>query len=418
MHPFVGSVSVMDCKDIPSPALLEANRQLLERRQKEQGDASSSRTRPSSAVIPWDGDTSLSAVIEGLPKHLGWGSQTATEHLRRKQKRQEKTAVSTDLSWRVRPTSGSVLPKQTPIVPVLNPKKDSIKLYPDIALGMLRQGKSSAGRIWLLLRYLDKDGRGWVTVAEARQRLTRKGSDLRAVGWRQLRNLLHEGEGLYWHRDKERIWLLGAAWVANGLDVMRLTGQPVAVPVTGLVQGMMTTNAHLYASFHSGRKSGNPINRETLEKITGIPARMQRMYEAITGTGKQRNIAIGERHTAVNVETRAWTQGGAIFDFIDHHGRQGPAKRHYIAWHLPNSYTGCHDKLPKGRQRKINKRIDLVNKRARGNGAGVGRIKHVFYDGAVKAVKAHERDSEKDAYWHSETRHWKHKGLWYVHNDR
>jgi len=155
-----------------------------------------------------------------------------------------------------------------------------------------------------------------VTVDDVRQQLTRKGADLRAVGWRQLRNLLHEGEGLYWHRDKERIWLLGAARVATELNVERLTGLPVAIPAMGLVKGMMTANAHLYASFHSGRKSNNPISRETLEKISDIPARMQRLYEEITGTDKQRNIAIGEAHTPASVETRAWTQGGAVFDFI------------------------------------------------------------------------------------------------------
>ena len=151
-----------------------------------------------------------------------------------------------------------------------------------------------------------------------------------------------------------------------------------------------------------------------MEELTGIPGRMQCLYEKITGTGKQRNIAIGERHTEASVQTRAWTQGGAIFDFIDHHGRQGPAKRHYIAWHLPNSYTGCHEKLQKGRQRKINKRIDLVNIRARGNSVGVDQIKRVFHDGASEAAKAYGRDSEKDAYWYSESGRRKRKGLWYA----
>jgi hypothetical protein len=279
---------------------------------------------------------------------------------------------------------------------------------------MLRQGQSSAGRIWLLLRYLDQTGRGWVTVDEARQQLTRKGADLRVVGWRQLRNLLHEGDELYWHRDEERIWLWGAARVATALDVERLTGLPVALPVTGLLNGMMTANAHLYASFHSGRKSNNPISRETLENVSGISARMQCLYDEITGTEKKRNIAIGEAHTPESVENRAFKHGGAMFSFTDYYGRQGPAKRHYIAWHLPNSYTGCHTKLQKGRQRKINKRIDLVNIRARGNDVGVDPIKRVFHDGAAKAVKAHERNDKIDAYWYSETGKPKTTGLWFT----
>jgi len=55
-----------------------------------------------------------------------------------------------------------------------------------------------------------------------------------------------------------------------------------------------------------------------------------------------------------------------------------------------------------------------VNIRARGNDVGVGQIKRVFHDGAVKAAKAHEHDSEKDAYWYSETGQRKRKGLWYT----
>jgi len=34
-----------------------------------------------------------------------------------------------------------------------------------------------------------------------------------------------------------------------------------------------------------------------------------------------------------------------------------------------------------------------VNIRARGNDTGVGQIKRVFHDGAVKAARAYERDS-------------------------
>ena len=56
-----------------------------------------------------------------------------------------------------------------------------------------------------------------------------------------------------------------------------------------------------------------------------------------------------------------------------------------------------------------------MNIRARGNDVGVGQIKRVFHDGAVKATKADVRDSEKDAYWYGETGKQKNKGLWYVY---
>lgn len=403
----------MDGDTTPSPALLDANRLLLERRQNEQR-LCDSRKRPFSTAAPWEEDTTLSTIVEGLPAHLGWNSQATTLHLRQVQKANR--AACPDSSWCKPPTTtSSPRPPTRPQIPSKqNPQKDSIKLYPDIALGMLRQEKSAAGRIWLLLRYLDQAGQGWVTVNEARQQLTRKEADLRAVGWRQLRNLLHEGEGLYWHRDKERIWLWGVARVGAALNVERLTGLPVALPVKHLLKGMMAANAHLYASFHSGRKSNKPISREALAKVSGIAPRMQRLYEEITGTEKKRNIAIGEAHTPASMESRAWTQHGMVFVFIDHYGRQGPAKQRYIAWHLPNSYTGSHAKLQKGRQRKINKRIDLVNIRARGNDVGVGQRKRLFHDGAAKAVDAHECDDQIDAYWTSETDKQTTTGVWFT----
>ena len=65
-----------------------------------------------------------------------------------------------------------------------------IKLYPDFALALLRDQQTAVGRVWLLLRHLDTDGRGWVTVKAARAALAKKGSPLKVVGWRRLRQIL------------------------------------------------------------------------------------------------------------------------------------------------------------------------------------------------------------------------------------
>jgi hypothetical protein len=194
------------------------------------------------------------------------------------------------------------------------------------------------------------------------------------------------------------------------LGVERLSGRPVALPLSVLLRGIGDVRAHLYASFHSGRRHNKPISRRTLEEISGVPARTQRQYEEIAGITSRRNIAIGEKYTLESVQKRAWLHGTASFDFIDHHGRQGPEKRHYIAWHLPNSYQGCHDQAARGRMRKINREIDLVNKRAQGNGLR----DHLFHPDGAAAGKAYGRNSRVDAYWHSERGRRKRKELWYV----
>jgi len=117
----------MDCNSTPSPALLDANRLLLERRQKEQGLYSSSEKRPFSTAAPWEEDATLSTVIEGLPAHLGWSSQATTHHLRHAQWRRDKSSRTAclDTSWCAPPTADSpprTQPKPQPL-PALNPLK-------------------------------------------------------------------------------------------------------------------------------------------------------------------------------------------------------------------------------------------------------------------------------------------------------
>jgi hypothetical protein len=279
-----------------------------------------------------------------------------------------------------------------------------------MAMGILRQEKAAPARIWLLLRHLDREGRGWLRIDNVKQHLTHKDSSLRVCSWRQLRNLLHQGQDTFWHRDEERLWLRSVARVATALGVERLSGRPVALPLSVLLRGIGDVRAHLYASFHSGRRHNNPISRRTLAEISGVPARTQREYEEIAGIVSRRNIAIGEKYTPESVQKRAWLHGTASFDFIDHHGRQGPSRRHYIAWHLPNSYEGCHQRAPKGRMRKINREIDLVNKRAQGNGLR----DRLFHSNGATAGKAYGRNARVDAYWHSESGRRKREGLWHV----
>jgi hypothetical protein len=166
-------------------------------------------------------------------------------------------------------------------------------------------------------------------------------------GWRQLRNLLQDGEGLYWQRDEERIWLRSAAKVAYGLGVARLSGRPVALPLEVRINGIGRFRAELYAAFHSGRvkttpdgkEQVSPIARETLANLSGVGETMQRRYEeqlseVETAVEVQPNYAIGNKTSARELE--------------DFRGRQGPKGEQYVAWQLPNSYTGSH------RQRRIN----------------------------------------------------------------
>ncbi|MBK7919921.1 MAG: hypothetical protein IPJ94_27430 [Chloroflexi bacterium] len=221
---------------------------------------------------------------------------------------------------------------------------DTIKHYPSIGIAALKEEKAAIYRVWLMFRYLDVQGRGWLSVQDVRKQLTGKESKLRLFSWRRLRQVLGQGHDQFWKWDKAqgRVWLYGAAKVAVNLDVTRLSGKPVALPIKTITAGIGDFKAHLYGAWHNGRKTNNPISREVQEAITNIPERTQRHYCKVAGIRRQTNIAIGNKKNPEEAEKQAWQRGRATFEFVDHHGRQGRKGTSYIAWHLPNSYTGPH----------------------------------------------------------------------------
>ena len=279
---------------------------------------------------------------------------------------------------------------------------------------MLKQHLEAPSRVWLLLRLIDRDGRGWLDVDDARRRLTEKGAPLRICGWRRLRQLLAQGEGIFWHRDaQDRLWLNGAHKIAYKLDSGRLQGFPVELPISALLGGIQAVRAAFYATFHGGR-DGKPISRETLESLSGIPGRTQLEYDRVARVERTRNFAVGERYTVENAHERAWRHGRAAFHFIDTDGRQGGAGREYVAWHLPNSYRADYQRRSRGSRKRLNRKLaDLVKKGIPGNNDRA--IEKLFFSNGALAARRYNRDPEHDVYWQSgETAHAGAQRLWRV----
>ncbi|WP_374686618.1 hypothetical protein [Promineifilum sp.] len=361
----------------------------------------------------------LRKVLAALPAGLGWGSETLTEHLRKSRgawgqggKGEDADPFMAALVARAcqQVASASFNDVATPLScaparPLL------LKLFPDLALGILRTERAAAGRVWLLLRHLDEAGRGWLDVAEARAALTDKASPLRLCGWRRLRGLLAEGQGVFWTRDdRGRLWLHGPARVAAALGVGQLRHRPVGVPIAALLGGIGDARAQLYAAFHSGRarsasladgaraggraaaSSGAPIARATLAELSGACPRSQVAYERRAGVAARGNVAIVERVAAGTEQERAWQRGRALFRLTDYRGQQGRPGAVYLAWRLPNGYGAArdHQQRPRGRQKRINRKLaDLFTKGMTGNG---GRpIEKRYFAGAAAAWKRAER---------------------------
>lgn len=284
-------------------------------------------------------------------------------------------------------------------------------------MAMLRAEREAAGRLWLLLRAIDRDGRGWLDIDDIRAQLATKGAPWRICGWRRLRQLLAEGEGIYWQRhERERLWLRGAHRVAYALDCERLQGYPVELPVAALLGGIQGVRAAFYGAFHSGRDA-KPISRETLRELSGIAERTQRAYDRLARVERRANMAVGGRYTQECMEERAWQQGRAVFRFVDVLGKQGRKDAAYVAWHLPNSYRGAYERRARGSRKRLNRQLaGLLPKGITGNdgrAAGPACDKVFWADGAA-AARQFNRDPARDAYWSQRQSTRAGDGLWHV----
>ncbi len=306
-------------------------------------------------------------------------------------------------------------------------QRSTVRLQPAMALAILAAEQAAAGRIWLLLRFFDEAGQGWLPADQVREQLTGKKRDARGerrnhvCGRRQLRNLLNQGQGIFWERQpakagsRERIWLKSPARVAAALGLERLAGRPVEIPLSALLGGIGRVRAHFYATFHSGRQGGAepgaPISRARLAALTHVPPRTQRLYDQAAGVQRQANYAVGADYTDENIQERAWQHGRAVFKFVDHQGKQGHAGRRYVAWRLPNSYAIAdsftdENAAPSGKRKRNNKRpVDLVTIGAQGNDRSLKRClrqpKTLFHPDGGTAGKAYNGDCSLDAYGHA-----------------
>lgn len=290
-------------------------------------------------------------------------------------------------------------------------------VHPTLLLTILRQELEGPARVWLLLRAIDGDGRGWLAGDEARRQLTVPDSPWRCCGRRRLRQLLAQGEGLFWTRDgRDRLWLAGPHRVAGALDCGRMRGAPVELPVAALRGGIQAVRAAFYASFHSGRRE-DPISRATLAALSGVPGRTQLTYDRVAGVARQPNLVIAEPYSAERFQERAWQRGRAVFRFVDAAGRHGPRGRAYIAWGLPNSYHGPYARRGAGGRRRLNRKLDdLMHEGTLGNGERT--VERVFWPDGAAAAKGFNRGPERDAYWRRKRAQDKNPvlrtGVWYV----
>lgn len=267
---------------------------------------------------------------------------------------------------------------------------DTVKAYPTLQTAFGAAGHDQLGRLYLLLLALDQGGRGMVDHAALRA------ADSRT--WRHTRRVLERGHGIAWDNDKKRARVIRYAphRVMINLDGGWLRGAPVAFPVSALVDGMQAYRAYCLAAWHTSINNPSPLTRQTIREATGACESSQRAYDKIAATQAKLNYAIDD--TAPYDETKQdlmYKRWGGVFRFYDFNGKYTGKRGAYSAWRMPNSYQASLATLPKGRQKKHNRQINLVINGTRGNSRKVVRIYHL--DGS-EAGKAYNRHPDLDHY--------------------
>ncbi len=428
--------TMSDARPAPSPALRAANERLLALRAQleRQPDRSAATQTETTAADPSDPLDSA----DQLPAHLGWDSPAVTTAVRARQvasavNGSEETtgtdyldqfgagSVEVAVSHSAPPpdpaTAASTLQtsaKDQPTSSSLFPLPSSFPLHPTLALALLRQQQVAVGRLWLLLRLLDSEGRGWLSRADIEAAFADPDSPTHFCTPRYLRQLLAEGDGFYWEREEsEKVWLRSQAKVAAALGVTKLRGRAVELPVSVLLGPIGDLRAHLYASFHSSRRGysdghcftdeANPISRAALRELSGVSPRTQQSYDVRAKVEVQPCLAIGGLTSVASTQEAAWQQGRAAFTFTDHQGKQGAAGGRYQAHRLPNRYSGPHRCLT-GRPKRLNRQlIDLCHKGYAGNGqleSEVDAAERRYYGDGVAAGRVWLRQQGRVlVYW-------------------
>lgn len=146
-------------------SLAEANERLYALRRQAQAQRQALPDMPgrTESLLP-EQESSAAAPLTSLPAHLGWGSAPLTALLRRQAGIKTGTAsvagsaVAGEQDWGNE--GGESVNCYTKITQPSTQPVDWVKVYPDIGLAMLRQDMSAPGRLWLILRYIDKEGTG------------------------------------------------------------------------------------------------------------------------------------------------------------------------------------------------------------------------------------------------------------------
>jgi len=219
-----------------------------------------------------------------------------------------------------------------------------VKSYEGLNQEVLKRREVRAYRLWLLLRSLDSEGRGWVDFGKAQESFLRLG-----LSRRSFRDILRKGEGFWWTRVRGRIFYSGLEKVCLRLRV--LPGRPVLIP---LPKRLSEFRALLHASFFVKEKT---ISRRRLQELTGKSKTTLRRWEKLTGVKIQPNLGYSPKllsKSSSSYRCIGYSEEGQPFWEVCLDGKAR------LTWQISNSYVVESERLeraPWGLARKVQRRI-------------------------------------------------------------
>ena len=251
-----------------------------------------------------------------------------------------------------------------------------VKAYPGLSQAAIRNGQARQLRLWLLLRSLDSQGKGWIEYEEAQKSFLALG-----LSRRSFRDTLSKGEGVWWVKNRGRIFLRGLEKVCLRFGV--LPGRPVMVQ---LDRSLSKFKAALYTSFLNSRT----ISRAALRRLWGVSRTTMRRWEEVLGVDVRPNLGYASESLGEGegIGFLAFDPEGVPYWEITLRGRR------FLAWTIPNTYTySVVETVPYGLARKVAKRIRPLL-------GGEGELRRLYFHEAKRAGKYLRKAGPPVYVWH------------------
>ena len=389
----------------PSELMLAAQERLLALRQANEAERVRRGMPQRDSQVAADSTPSnkkLGEILSELPEHLGWGSLSAA--------RIKEVILPPGTSC-----SHSGGAKKIAELNQDDPQENkahtaaTVPIFAHVLDAIHRHKSDGVGRVWLLLRYLDREkGEGRVRIRDARFEICDPAGRLRCLSKKRFQQLIRAGNGRFWHKSKDGtfIYYHSEARVAAALGLNNIYGLAVDVPLGDLLKPIRHVRALFYEAFHCGRGEGfsNPITRRVMHQRGMTDGRTQRQYEALRGVNKRSEFAIVEKYSKgawqrAQFEDQDERVGGPAFIYIDYKGVLGKnpdrfkrpqGKRHwhhiYIMRQIGNAYAGNLQSVKRGRRWTSHKLRHLCHSMPTFMGSA-GSADHPMHDEPLLAEK-------------------------------